>query len=84
MPRRQEVIVFRVCVVIFWLSLLYGTYVTGNGLGNWIALAALLLMLRSRRRASSQRRSLSAALNAPPSPSPGAMAGSNSAPRHRR
>ena len=46
---------FTVFVAIFWFSLLFGTYVTGNGLGNWIALLALVLMVRSRRRTSSRR-----------------------------
>jgi hypothetical protein len=36
---------------VFWFSLLFGTHVTGNGVGNWIALAALVLFIRSRRRA---------------------------------
>ena len=41
---------FRLLAFVFWFSLLFGTYITGNGIGNWIALLALVLMLRSRRR----------------------------------
>ena len=35
---------------LFWFSLLYGTYVLGNAVGNWIAIAALAGMLMLRRR----------------------------------
>jgi len=45
---------FRLLAFVFWFSLLFGTYVTGNGIGNWIALLALFLMLRSRRRNAQQ------------------------------
>jgi len=45
---------FRLLAFVFWFSLLFGTYVTGNGVGNWIALLALFLMLRSRRRNAQQ------------------------------
>ena len=31
---------FRLLAFVFWFSLLFGTYVTGNGIGNWIALLA--------------------------------------------
>ena len=43
---------FRLIVVVFFLSLIIGTYVTGNLVANWIAcLAALALLVRARRRA---------------------------------
>ena len=45
---------FRLLAFVFWFSLLFGTYVTGNGIGNWIALLALVLMLSSRRRNAQQ------------------------------
>ena len=42
---------FRVFVFAFWFSLLFGTAITGNAIGNWIALIALFLLIWSRRRA---------------------------------
>jgi hypothetical protein len=27
----------RLLIVLFWVSLIVGTYVTGNVLGNWVA-----------------------------------------------
>jgi hypothetical protein len=42
---------FWLLAIVFWFSLLFGTYVTGNGIGNWIALVALVLMIRARLRA---------------------------------
>jgi hypothetical protein len=41
---------FRLLAFVFWFSLLFGTYITGNGIGNWIALLALVLLFRFRRR----------------------------------
>ena len=42
---------FRLIVVVFFLSLIIGTYVTGNVVANWVAcLAALALLVRARRR----------------------------------
>ena len=53
----------RIVVVLFWLSLIIGTYVTGNVLGNWVVcLLALFFFVRSRRRrhaAASPPRALS-------------------------
>jgi len=84
---------FWLLVCVFWFSLLFGTYVTGNGLGNWIALIALLLVLRQRRRskqAAMANRSVPpqapARLKAPvgadrPRPAPAVVAGG--APRVR-
>jgi hypothetical protein len=41
----------RLLIVLFWLSLIVGTYITGNVLGNWVVcLLALFLVVRSRRR----------------------------------
>jgi len=43
---------FRLIVVVFFLSLIIGTYVTGNLVANWVAcLTALALLVRGRRRA---------------------------------
>jgi hypothetical protein len=43
--------VFRILIVLFWVSLIVGTYVTGNVLGNWVVcLLALFFFVRSRRR----------------------------------
>ena len=43
---------FQLIVVVFFLSLIIGTYVTGNLVANWAAcLAALALLVRARRRA---------------------------------
>ena len=40
----------RLLIVLFWLSLIVGTYVTGNVLGNWVVcLLALFFFVRSRR-----------------------------------
>ena len=36
---------------VFWFSLIYATYAGGNAIGNWIALVALFLWMRSRRAA---------------------------------
>jgi hypothetical protein len=64
---------FRLIVVVFFLSLIIGTYVTGNLVANWIAcLAALALLVRARRRGGERP---SAAVHAdqqssPPSPMP--------------
>jgi len=42
---------FRLIVVVFFLSLIIGTYVTGNVVANWAAcLVALALLVRARRR----------------------------------
>lgn len=44
----------RMLVVLLWLSLVIGTYVTGNVLGNWlVCLLGLYVFIRSRRRQSS-------------------------------
>ncbi len=41
----------RLLVVLFWISLIVGTYVTGNVLGNWVVcLLALFFFIRSRHR----------------------------------
>jgi len=41
----------RLLVVLFWLSVIVGTYVTGNVVGNWVVcLLALFFFVRSRRR----------------------------------
>ena len=41
----------RLLIVLFWISLIVGTYVTGNVLGNWVVcLLALVFFIRSRRR----------------------------------
>ena len=41
----------RLLIVLFWLSLIVGTSVTGNVLGNWVVcLLALFLFIRARRR----------------------------------
>ncbi len=41
----------RVLIVLFWLCLIVGTYVTGNVLGNWVVcLLALFFFIRSRRQ----------------------------------
>ena len=41
----------RLLIVLFWISLIVGTYVTGNVLGNWVVcLLALFFFIRSRRR----------------------------------
>jgi len=41
----------RLLIVLFWVSLIVGTYVTGNVLGNWVVcLLALFFFIRSRRR----------------------------------
>jgi hypothetical protein len=41
----------RLLVVLFWVSLIVGTYVTGNVVGNWVVcLLALFFFVRSRRR----------------------------------
>ena len=46
----------RVLIVLFWLSLIVGTYVAGNVLGNWVVcLLALFFVLRSRSRRASRR-----------------------------
>ena len=43
----------RLLIVLFWVSLIVGTYVTGNVLGNWVVcLLALFFFIRSRRRHS--------------------------------
>ena len=40
----------RLLIVLFWISLIVGTYVTGNVLGNWVVcLLALFFFIRSRR-----------------------------------
>jgi hypothetical protein len=45
----------RLLIVLFWVSLIVGTYVTGNVLGNWVAcLLALFFFVRSRRRRDRQ------------------------------
>ena len=50
---------FWVFAFIFWFSLLFGTYMTGNTIGNWIALFGLVLFIRWHReirsRASTER-----------------------------
>lgn len=44
----------RVLVVLLWISLVIGTYVTGNVVGNWlVCLLGLYVFIRSRRRRSS-------------------------------
>ena len=41
----------RLLIVLFWVSLIVGTYVTGNVLGNWVVcLLALFFFIRARRR----------------------------------
>jgi hypothetical protein len=41
----------RFLIVLFWISLIVGTYATGNVVGNWIVcLLGLLLLVRSRRK----------------------------------
>ncbi len=41
----------RLLIVLFWISLIVGTYVTGNVLGNWVVcLLALFFCILSRRR----------------------------------
>jgi hypothetical protein len=41
----------RLLIVLFWISMIVGTYVTGNVLGNWVVcLLALFFLIRSRRR----------------------------------
>ena len=43
----------RLLIVLFWISLIVGTYVTGNVLGNWVVcLLALFFFIRSRRRSA--------------------------------
>lgn len=43
----------RFLIVLFWISLIVGTYATGNVAGNWIVcLVGLLLLVRSRRKRS--------------------------------
>jgi hypothetical protein len=45
----------RLLIVLFWVSLIVGTYVTGNVLGNWVVcLLALFFFIRSRRRRDRQ------------------------------
>ena len=46
----------RLLIVLFWISLIVGTYVTGNVLGNWVVcLLALFFFIRSRRRQERHR-----------------------------
>ena len=41
----------RLLIVLFWLSLIVGTCVAGNVVGNWVVcLLALAFFIRSRRR----------------------------------
>jgi hypothetical protein len=41
----------RFLLVLFWISLIVGTYVTGNVVGNWIVcLLGLAVLVRSRRK----------------------------------
>ena len=41
----------RLLIVLFWLTLIVGTCVAGNVVGNWIVcLLALFFFVRSRRR----------------------------------
>ena len=48
----------RLLIVLFWISLIVGTYVTGNVLGNWVVcLLALFFFIRSRRRSERACRS---------------------------
>ena len=59
---------FRLIVVVFFLSLIIGTYVTGNVVANWAAcLVALALLVRARRRTGER-------------PSPAAQADPQSSP----
>lgn len=40
----------RAVIVLMWISLLVGTYVTGNVVGNWlVCLLGIYLFIRSRR-----------------------------------
>jgi hypothetical protein len=44
----------RMLVVLLWISLVIGTYVSGNVVGNWVVcLLGLYVFIRSRRRQSS-------------------------------
>jgi hypothetical protein len=67
---------FWMLAIVFWFILVLGTHVTGNAAGNWIALAALFLMVRSRRRAARQTASVAAAQPATPTPASAATASS--------
>ena len=59
---------FRLIVVVFFLSLIIGTYVTGNVVANWAAcLVALALLVRARRRTGERP---SPAVQADPQSSP--------------
>ena len=41
----------RFLIVLFWISLIVGTYAAGNVVGNWIVcLVGLLLLVRSRQK----------------------------------
>ncbi len=63
----------RVLIVLFWVCLIVGTYVTGNVLGNWVVcLLALFFFIRSRR----QKRNALTQPVGPPSaarPQPGSL-----------
>ena len=58
---------FWLLVILFWFSLLFGTHFVGNGLGNLIAVIALVGWLRSRRRKST---AMSTDSNAPVAQAP--------------
>ena len=46
----------RMLVVLLWISLVIGTYVTGNVLGNWlVCLLGLYTFIRSRPRSPRRR-----------------------------
>ena len=51
---------FWLLAFVFWFSLLFGTYVTGNAVGNWIALLTFIVFIRLRRRGSAPARDTAA------------------------
>jgi hypothetical protein len=52
LPRKTRM--GRALFVLIWISLVIGTYVTGNVLANWaVCLCGLYLFIRSRRRRQS-------------------------------
>jgi hypothetical protein len=80
----------RMLVVLLWISLVIGTYVSGNVVGNWlVCLLGLYVFIRSRRRQSSLPPTATGPSVLPPRaarPVPAATAGSphTSADQQRR
>src|SRR5579859_1637168 len=50
-PSSRETLMFTAFIVLLWISLVIGTYATGNVVANWlVCLLGVILFIRRRRR----------------------------------